>query len=101
MPVMGQADVTRTIARAAPSRALDAAQAMRCFRICSARRHAPLDEIPDLIHRVEGLVLSCFRRQTRRVRSGDYVGAPRQRERGHLVLRAANVKGSARDALVV
>ena len=84
-----------------PSRALEAAEATRCLRICGARRHAPRDEVLDLVHRVEGLVLCGFRRQTRRVRSSDHVGAPRQCERGHLVLCAANVKGSAGDALVV
>ena len=58
---------------------------MRCLRICGAQRHASRDEVLDLIHRVEGLVLCGVGRQTRRVRGGDHVGAPRQCERGHLV----------------
>ena len=74
---------------------------MRCLWICGAGRHAPRDEVLDLIHRVEGLVLCGLRRQTRRVRSGDHVRAPCQCERRHLIRRAANVKGSAGDALVV
>src|SRR5215472_4811110 len=50
MPVMGHADVTRTSLRQCPSRVLEAAQATLCLRIRSARRHAPCDEILDLIH---------------------------------------------------
>src|SRR5262249_27699893 len=84
-----------------PSQARETAQATRCLRICRARWHVPRYEVLDLIHCVEGLVFRSFGRQTRRVWSSDHVGASRQRERRHLILRPANVKSCAGDALVV
>ena len=83
-PISGdKADVMWALLSPRPSRALEAAEATRCLRICGARRHASRDEVLDLVHRVEGLVLCGFGRQTRSVRSSDHVGAARQRERGH------------------
>ena len=57
-----------------------------------ARRSAPGDDLGDLAHRLERLVLDGRRRESSDVGGRDDVGALREKERGHLVGGAAHVE---------
>lgn len=76
----------------------------RLRRCAAAALTAPGGMRPEVFHLVDGvggLMLGRFRSQARAVRRGDHVGASRQKRRGHLIGRAADIERGAGDCLIV